>query len=78
MKWLKENAPAPLDTARTITSGINGQFGLKRLVEHIWMVIGMATACRDMTELRQRMAERFGREKVQFNFDLPPIGPGYR
>jgi hypothetical protein len=77
MKWLKENAPAPRH-GQNYHQWINGQFGLKRLVEHIWMVIGMATACRDMTELRQRMAERFGREKVQFTLYLPPIGPGYR
>ena len=77
MKWLKENAPAPRH-GQNYHQWISGQFGLKRLVEHIWMVIGMATACRDMAELRQRMAERFGREKVQFTLYLPPIGPGYR
>lgn len=77
MKWLKENAPSPRH-GQNYHQWINGQFGLKRLIEHIWMVIGMASACRDMTELRQRMAEKFGREKVQFTLYLPPIGPGYR
>ena len=77
MKWLKENAPSPRH-GQNYHQWINGQFGLKRLVEHIWMVIGMASACRDMAELRQRMAEKFGREKIQFTLYLPPIGPGYR
>jgi hypothetical protein len=28
------------------------------------------------SELRQRMAERFGREAVQFTLFLPPVNPG--
>jgi hypothetical protein len=71
MKWLKENVPAPRH-GQNYHQWLTGQFGLKRLVEHIWMLIGMATACRDMPELRQRMAERFGRERVQFTLYLPP------
>lgn len=77
MAWLKDNAPSPR-SGQNYHQWLSGQFGLKRLVEHIWMLIGMATACRDMTELRQRMAERFGRERVQLTLYLPPIGPGYR
>jgi hypothetical protein len=77
LAWLKENAPAPR-SGQNYHQWLSGQFGLKRLVEHIWMLIGMATACRDMAELRQRMAERFGREKIQLTLYLPPIGPGFR
>jgi hypothetical protein len=77
LAWLKENAPAPR-SGQNYHPWLRGQFGLKRLVEHIWMLIGMATACRDMAELRQRMAERFGREKIQLTLYLPPIGPGFR
>ena len=77
LAWLKANAPAPR-SGQNYHQWLNGQFGLKRLVEHIWMLIGMATACHDMAELRQRMAERFGREKVQLTLYLPPIGPGFR
>ena len=77
MSWLKENVPSPR-SGQNYHQWLSGQFGLKRLVEHIWMLIGMATACRDMAELRQRMAERFGREKIQFTLYLPPIGPGFR
>lgn len=77
LAWLKENVPKPR-SGQNYHQWLNGQFGLKRLVEHIWMLIGMATACRDMAELRQRMAERFGREKIQLTLYLPPIGPGFR
>lgn len=71
MEWLKANAPAPR-SGQNYHQWLSGQFGLKRLVEHIWMLIGMASACRDMPELRQRMAEKFGREKVQLTLYLPP------
>jgi hypothetical protein len=75
MEWLRTNAPAPR-SGQNYHQWLSGQFGLKRLVEHIWMLIGMASACRDMAELRQRMAEKFGREKVQFTLYLPPPRPG--
>jgi IS1 family transposase len=29
---------------------------LKRLVEHLWMLVGMASACHTMHELRHKMA----------------------
>jgi hypothetical protein len=29
--------------------------GLKKLVEHIWMIIGMARTCENMTELRDKV-----------------------
>jgi hypothetical protein len=40
------------------------------------MLIGIASVCHDMRELRERMAERFGREGVQFTMYLPPMHPG--
>jgi hypothetical protein len=36
------------------------------------MLIGLASACHDMKELRARMAEKFGREGIQFTMYLPP------
>lgn len=77
MTWLKENAPAPR-SGQNYHQWLSSQFGLRKLVEHIWMLIGMASACRDMADLRQRMGEKFGREKVQFIMYLPPVGPGGR
>jgi hypothetical protein len=73
MRWLKTNSPSPRH-GQNYHEWISSQFGLKRLVEHVWMVIGLATACRDMTELRERMAERFGRKRVQFTLYLPSKG----
>jgi len=73
--WLRNNAPQPRH-GQNYHQWLSSQYGLKKLVEHIWMLIGMATVCHDMSELRQRMAEKFGREGVQFMMYLPPPNPG--
>jgi hypothetical protein len=70
-RWLKENAPKPMH-GQNYHQWLSSQYGLKRLIEHVWMLIGMATACASMQELRGRMAERFGRTPVQLTFYLPP------
>jgi hypothetical protein len=75
MDWLKKNAPAP-KAGQNNHQWLSAQFGLKKLLEHIWMLIGMASACQDMPELRQRMAEKFGRERVQLTLYLACLSPG--
>jgi hypothetical protein len=47
------------------------QYGLRKLVEHIWMLIGMARSCQTMRELRDRMAMQFGREPFLLNMYIP-------
>lgn len=69
-EWLKKNAPKPRK-GMNYHLWLSGQFGLKKLVEHIWMLIGMATVCHTMSELRQRMAEKFGKQNVQLSLYLP-------
>jgi P63C domain len=73
-KWLKENAPKPMH-GQNYHQWLSSQYGLKRLVEHIWMLVGMASACRSMSELRAKMAERFGRTPVQLTLYLAPPQP---
>lgn len=73
-KWLKENAPKPRH-GENYFQWLNEQYGLKRLIEHIWMIVGMAAACQTMPELRERTAERFGRYPVQLTFYLRPPAP---
>lgn len=73
--WLRENAPAPRH-GKNYHQWLSGQYGLKRLTEHLWMLVGMAAACQTMPELKQKMAERFGRQQVQFTlFMTPPTRP---
>jgi len=71
--WLRENAPAPRG-GQNYHQWLTSQYGLKRLVEHIWMVIGIAKTCQTMAELKQRMAELHGRVPVQYTLYLPPTG----
>ncbi len=68
-KWLKENAPAPRH-GQNYHQWLSGQFGLKRLIEHIWSLVGTAKACETMLELRTKMAEQNGRRMVQLMLPL--------
>ena len=70
-KWLKENAPKPIH-GQNYHLWLSSQFGLKKLVEHIWMVIGIAKTCATMKELRDKMGAMYGRFPVQYTLYLPP------
>lgn len=70
-EWLKKNAPEPRH-GRNYHQWLSAQYGLRKLMEHLWKVIGMAQACDSMAELRQRMAETYGREPFQFTLFLEP------
>jgi hypothetical protein len=71
-QWLRDNAPKPRH-GQNYHQWLSSQYGLKKLTEHIWMVIGMARACDRMWELRQRMAEQSGRQQIQLTMflDMP-------
>lgn len=75
--WLRQNAPSPRK-GQNYHQWLTGQFGLKKLTEHVWMLIGMASTCHSMRELKTKMAERFGRIPVQFTlFVNPPVAPSF-
>jgi hypothetical protein len=69
-EWLKVNKPAPR-YRENWHQWLSGQYGLKKLVEHIWMVIGIAKTCGSIYELRDRMAAIRGEVPVQMRFYLP-------
>jgi hypothetical protein len=73
-EWLKANAPAPRN-GKKYHQWLSEQYGLKKLLEHIWMVVGVASACQNMMELKYRMAQRFGRQPYQLMLFLDP--PNY-
>lgn len=73
-KWLKENAPTP-HHGQNYHQWLSGQYGLKKLVEKIWMLIGVARTCNNMIELRQKMAELSGRSLVQLMLPMKLIEP---
>ncbi len=69
--WLRQNAPAP-QHGQNYHQWLSNQYGLRRLIEHLWMLIGMSSACGNLSELRRKMAEKFGRIPVQYTLYLPP------
>jgi hypothetical protein len=76
-EWLRVNAPPPRH-GQNYHQWLSSNYGLKRLVEHIWMLVGMASACKTMDELRYRMAEKFGKQEFQFRIFIDPPGPSAR
>lgn len=69
--WLKENVPEPRH-GQNYFQWLNDQYGLQKLIQHIWMVIGVAKTCFSMRELREKMAIQFGRQSVQLTLFVPP------
>jgi TIR domain len=68
-EYLKNNKPAPgVRWHRQPTENI----GVRALVSRCYEVIGMAKECRDMRELRDKVARHYGRQVVQFSLSLPP------
>ncbi len=67
-EWLRENAPKPKH-GQNYHQWLTSQYGLKKLVEHIWKVVGIASTCGDIDELKQKMEELYGR-KPGFQYAL--------
>jgi hypothetical protein len=72
-QWLRENAPKPLK-GQNYHQWMSEQYGLKRLIEHIWKVIGLASGCEDMKELKNKMQEIYGKAPG-FQYALKLIPP---
>jgi P63C domain len=72
-QWLRENKPKPVH-GQNYFQWMNEQYGLKKLIEHIWKVIGVASVCQDMPELKRRMEELYGK-KTGFQFELRLSAP---
>jgi hypothetical protein len=41
------------------------QYGLRKLIQHIYTLIGVAKTCHNMRELRDKMAEMYGKSPAQ-------------
>jgi P63C domain len=70
-KWLKENAPKP-QGGQNYHQWLSSQYGLRKLIEHIWKLIGIAKTCQSILELKDKMAEIYGKVPVQYTLYLPP------
>lgn len=69
LEWLKTNVPKPIH-GQNYHQWLNSQYGLKKLVAHLWQTIGMAGACENMNEIRRLMAHKFGGQYFQASFWL--------
>lgn len=67
-EYLKTHKPDPgVHWHRQLTESV----GARQLVSRCYEVIGMAKTCHDIRELRQRVAEHYGKKPVQFTMYLP-------
>jgi hypothetical protein len=71
-RYLKENKPKPYH-GQNYHQWFTQDIGLKALIPHIYEIIGIAKTCRDMKELRDKVAEHYGREPVQLTMYLPRV-----
>jgi hypothetical protein len=72
-QWLRENAPKPKH-GQNYHQWLTGQYGLKKLIEHIWKVIGIASTCENMDELDYHMGELYGKKPgFQYELRLVPV-----
>ena len=70
--YLKNNKPAPgVHWHRQLTESL----GVRSLVSRCYEVIGMAKTCSDMRELRNRVAQHYGRQVIQLTLSLPKPSP---
>lgn len=67
--YLKENKPPP---GVRWHSQLTENVGVRQLVSRCFEVIGMAKTCDDIHELRQRVAQHYGKRPVQFTMFLKP------
>ncbi|MGA2300961.1 MAG: P63C domain-containing protein [Candidatus Acidiferrum sp.] len=65
-KWLKDNAPKP-QKGQNYHQWLTSQFGLRKLIEHIWMLVGIARTCHNMAELKLKMEQMFGKGQLQYD-----------
>ncbi|WP_110708532.1 P63C domain-containing protein [Salinicola sp. CR57] len=67
-KYLRENRPERgIHWHRQLTENI----GVRALVSRCWEVVGLAKSCHDIRELREKVAQHYGHDVVQFTMNLP-------
>jgi hypothetical protein len=70
-EYLKNNKPpAGVHWHRQLTQNI----GVRALVSRCFEIVGMAKDCKDMRQLREKVARHYGRRIVQFSLSLPVPG----
>jgi P63C domain-containing protein len=77
-QWLRENAPRP-QKGQNYHQWLTSQYGLRKLIEHIWKLVGIASTCENIDELRNKVEELYGRKPgFQFELRLKAVGSNLR
>jgi hypothetical protein len=63
-QYIKDNKPKPRK-GQNYHQWFNADIGMKKLIEHINRVIGMAQGCDSMDELKKKMSRRYGKQPIQ-------------
>ncbi len=63
-KYLKDNKPKPIH-GRNYHQWLSEDLGVRSLTVHINQIIGIAKTCKDMDELRHKVALYYGKEPLQ-------------
>jgi hypothetical protein len=73
-QWLREHAPEPMK-GQNYHQWLSSQYGLRKLIEHIWKVIGIASTLEpgNIDGLSKKMEELYGRKPFQYELRLVPI-----
>src|ERR1700722_7202290 len=66
-KGQKENPTRP-QKGQNYHQWLTSQYGLKILVEHIWMLVGIAKTCSSLEELKHKMERMFGQGEFQYDY----------
>jgi hypothetical protein len=69
-EWLRTNVPQPRH-GQNWHQYLSGQYGLRKLTEHIWKLVGISKTCQTMSELQDRMAELHGRRPIRLTLWVP-------
>jgi hypothetical protein len=69
-QWLRDNAPKPRH-GQNYHQWLSSQYGLQKLTEHIWKLIGIAKTCENIIELKDEMARLHGKTPLQLRLYLP-------
>ena len=65
-EYLKENKPPPV-AGKNYHQWLSEHYGLKKLITHIYEIIGMAKTCKDIKELQQKVAHHYKKEPLQMD-----------
>lgn len=66
-EYLRNNAPPPRH-GQNYHQWLTENYGLKQLITHIHQIVGIAKVCKDIQELRYKVALHYGRKPMQLTF----------